>query len=349
MVIGNRPVKGEFGRSVPGSGETEVLAVLPADTPEGCYVPVYLQATPSRASNVVTVSIRSSAGPCHRGPLPVIEAGRIAIAVISRRKMRVHRENIDTVTDEAAVAFAVNDQERLSSPLPLLPPLGTCTAYTGSFQAETAGLNSVSAALMSQISGRGLDAGPGLELSRGFESRTISRERGAAGYYRSRLGIAGANVNRRARVPILDPGDYALVGTGGNDIGPFRAIFSMGPPFEWSNREESAVVDRRRPLSLDWHDPSADRVMIILATNTDQVTTATGTCLCVARSSAGHFAIPSSLLGNLPASVDTGTPLYDRLYLASMSARKPFSIQASGLNHGSIVSLNIVGRFVVYR
>jgi hypothetical protein len=251
------------------------------------------------------------------------------------------------VTDEAAIAFAVNDHEQLPSPLPLLPPPGTCTAYTGSFQAETVGLNSVSAALMSQIAGRGLDAGPGIKLSRELESRTISRERGAAGYYRGRLGIGGANVNPRARALILDPGDYALAGTGGTDVGAFRAIFSMGPPFEWSNREESAVVDRRRPLSVEWRD-APDGVMIILATNTDQMTTATGTCLCVARSSTGHFVIPSSLLANLPVSVDTGTPLYDRLYLASMSARKE-AIQASGLSRGSIVSLNIVGRFVSYR
>jgi hypothetical protein len=263
--------------------------------------------------------------------------------------MRVHRENKDTVTDEAAVAFAVNEHEQVSSPLPLLPPPGTCTAYTGSFQAETAGLNSVSAVLMSQIAGRGLDAGPGIKLSRDLESRTISRERGAAGYYRGRLGVGGANVNPRARGLILDPGDYALVGTGGAEVGAFRAIFPIGPSFEWSNREESGVVDRGRPLSLEWHDASTDRVMIILATNTDRVTTATGTCLCVANSGAGHFVIPSSLLGNLPASVDTGTPLYDRLYLASMSARKGSAIQASGLSRGSIVSLNIVGRFVSYR
>jgi uncharacterized protein (TIGR03437 family) len=349
VMIGDRPVKGEIRSPVDGSGESEVLATLPADTPEGCYVPVYLQAGPARASNVVTVSVQSSGGPCDPGPVPMIDAGKIGIAVMSRRTMRVHRENKDTVTDEAAVAFAVHDNEPLSSPLPLLPPPGTCTAYTGSFQAETPMLNSVSAALISNIAGHGLDAGRGLTVSREGAVRTIPQERGAPGYYRTRLGSAGVSVNRRATPLILDPGEYTLAGMGGTGVGPFHAVFSMGAPFEWINREESGVVDQRRPLSVSWNDASADRWIIILATNVDQVTTANGTCLCVAHSNAGHFVIPASLLANLPASVETDTPLYGRLYLAAMSARTPSPIQAPGLSRSAVISLQIIGRFVEYR
>jgi hypothetical protein len=140
-----------------------------------------------------------------------------------------------------------------------------------------------------------------------------------------------------------------LEGTGGRDIGPFRSLFSMSPPFEWTNREESGVIDRRRPLSLEWREDSRDRLMIILATNVDQITTATGTCVCVARGDVGRFVIPPSLLANLPRSQDPENILYDRLYLASMSSRTPPSILAPGLDHGTVISLNIVGRFVEYR
>jgi hypothetical protein len=89
-------------------------------------------------------------------------------------------------------------------------------------------------------------------------------------------------------------------------------------------------------------------VVVILATNVGQITTAIGTCLCTAEASSGRFTVPPALLANIPATVDIpGTP-YDRLFVAALApAATPIAIP--GLDGGAAVSIYAEGRFVEYR
>src|SRR5207245_2900972 len=111
---------------------------VPADAAEGCYVPVYLQVTPSRASNVVTMAISTRPGPCVPTTFPRMQGqGKVGIAILSRTRIKSRSSDIVPIYDEALVSFVAASPQSKSYPLMLLPPPGTCTAFTSSFQSET--------------------------------------------------------------------------------------------------------------------------------------------------------------------------------------------------------------------
>ncbi len=347
-MIGRRPVSGQIVRSK-DPGESELQLAIPADAPEGCYVPVYLQATPSRASNIVTLPIRSGPGPCISSPLPLLTSDRIGLAMLSRRRMLDFAHNLEADTDEAAIDFEKKDREPIESPILLLPPLDSCTAYTSSFQSDTVLLNSVSAAFRAHAAAVGLDAGPHFTLMRDQQRRSISRERGGPGFYRSRIGNGGANVPRRAQPLFLQPGEFLLSGEGGKDVGPLQLRIPAPAPFDWNEWRDLAIVDRSLPLTVHWRGASRGDIILILASNVDQLTTASGMCLCAAPPASGRFTIPPSLLANLPPSRENvGTP-YDQLFVISIHVDDRNPMHSADVNQSATLSIFINGRFVQYR
>jgi uncharacterized protein (TIGR03437 family) len=335
VVVGGRPVLAGSPRATSQLGQQQVRFTIPANVPVGCYVPVYVLATPGRAGNVVTIAVQPPGEPpCDPGPLD--RSARLA--VFARSRMRARRENRDIVSDEALVTFTAQTGRALLSPLLLLPPPGACTAYTSSFQAETILPNSISAAIVAEVNARGLRAGSSLTLTKGSDQRTIPQDGGTSGYYRAQLGSSD---QRRRRALFLDPGDFTFAGPGGPDVAPFSFRVHAADPFEWTDREATSQVDRGRPLTVHWKGLGSDRTVLILATNVDQITTAIGTTLCAAPATAGQFTIPAALLANLPASMDIPGVPYDQLLVVSIPVR--------GLDAGAIVSLYAIGRIVEYR
>jgi hypothetical protein len=348
VVIGNRPVAGASVRAGKKPGEEQVTITVPLDVQEGCYVPVYLNLPPLRASNVVTVAVASRSGACEPGTFPLLNQQRTAFILLSRTKMRLKDLDVDVVEDHALATFAHKDNFPLLSPLWLLPPTGTCTAYTGSFQSNSILSMSVSDALVSDLGGSGLDAGPHLQLVRNGQSRSIPHIPAAPGLYRVRLGTSDSGPRRRALPPFLDQGNFLLTAGGGENIGGFQLTVKGPVPLEWNDRDKHAVVNRGMPLAVHWRAESSDRVVVILATNVDQITTAIGTLLCTAQASAGRITVPPALLGNIPASIDISGIPYDRLFLAVLPPHAT-PIAASGLDGGAAVSLYAEGRIVSYR
>jgi uncharacterized protein (TIGR03437 family) len=349
IIVGGQPVKGvsrhaQAGRS---DGRDEIEFSIPRGTPEGCHVPVYVLAAPDRASNVVTIAIRSGAGICSSTLVPLFEGGSAATGVVSRTRMRARYENTDKITDEATIVMTKTDRPFLS-PLLLLPPTGSCTAYTSSFQTETVLPNSIGSALVALLQGRGLDAGSQLTFARGSQTRGLRRESAVPGYYHGRLGQAGIGASRRATPLFLEPGDLEISGSGGKDIGPFDVRLDSPEPFEWLNREEVAIIDRSRRLAFRWRDSQRGRVIVILATNVDQISTAIGTCVCVAEAGSGEFSIPAALLANVPRSENISGIPYEQVYVAARKTDAPV-VKAAGVEAGAIVSLYTIGRFVQFR
>ncbi len=345
VIVGNRAATAALTRDLAATGEQELAFTIPADAPVGCYVPVYIKVTPVRASNVVTMAIASGSGSCANGPIPLLDARRIGVAVITRANML--RDNLETTNDETIALFSAKDDGPALSPLLLLPPPGSCTAYTSSFQATAVMPDSVASALIAELPGDGLSAGSQLTISRGNERRTVPGDRGSAGYYRARLGTPRPKT--RAAYPLfLEPGDLVLSAPGGMDVGAFRVSFEATAPFEWLGRAELTVVDRGRPLPLRWAGQAKDQWTILLATNVDQITTAIGTCLCTAPVNSDHFEIPAALLANIPASMEIRGIPYDQLFVASIPAKTARPIQAPGLGAGAVMSIYAKGRFVQY-
>ena len=351
IVIGDRALQAERIRRDPARGEEEVHFRIPSDTVKGCNVPVYFQLGPSRASNVVTMAIGARRGNCDSGPIPPIHKGQATgIVILSRARIQSRKDDPIPVYDEAFATFtALNDQSKLS-PLMLLPPPGFCTAYTSSFQTATVVPSSISAAFVAELGGRGLDAGPSLNLS-AANSHSLPQNPNAPGFY-ARLANSDRNMQPRGAqplVPFLEAGDYRLTGRGGKDVGAFSIDISGPTPFEWTNQSATAVVNRTRPLPLQWRGAGADRYILILATNVDQVSTAIGTTVCVARGERGQFTIPASMLANLPASKDAPGVPYDRVLLAAIPAKPAPQIAAPGLNSGAVFSVFANSRVVEFR
>jgi uncharacterized protein (TIGR03437 family) len=334
LVVGSRTVNAVLDPSISQFGEQEISFAIPNDVPTGCFVPVYLKAAPMRASNVVTMAVRSGSGRCDPGPVPLLEQKRVGLAVLTRVAMMIERE--ETISDGLGALFSVSGGSAGLSPLRLLPPPGTCTAYTGSFQGVDTFPVSIAAMLITELGGEGLNAGPRLTVARGNQRRDVPSDRAAPGFYRGEL-----------EPRLLDPGKLILSSVGGMDIGPFRVAVDGPAPFEWIDRNERRSVDHTQPLTLHWRGQASDQWTIILARNVDQITTANATCLCIAPLNATHFEMPAALLANVPASVEAPSVSYDQLFVASLSARST-PIAAAGIGAGAVFSLYATGRLVRY-
>lgn len=342
-TVGNRGAPARLIRSIPQSGEQEISLTIPAEAPQGCSVPVSLAISANRSSNVVTMAI-GAGGKCDPGPVPSLAANRIGIVAITRANMR--HDGRDTITDEAIAVFSAKGRNPALSPLLLIPPPGTCTAYTSSFQASTIMPDSITASLTAEIGGDGLGAGKQFSVAREGDSRVVPWQRGTPGYYRARLGSSPLK-SRAGRPPFLEPGEFVLSGAGGIDVGPLRVVGQSPAPFEWTNRDQTQIVERGRPLPLSWQGPEQDHFTVMLATNVDQITTAIGTCLCTAPLHATHFEVPAALLANIPASADMPGIQYAQLFVASVPL-KATPVTARGLGVGAMLTIYANGRFVQY-
>jgi uncharacterized protein (TIGR03437 family) len=337
VVVGNRTVNAGAARTASQPGEQEISFAVPSDAPSGCYVPVYLQASPTRASNVVTMTIQSAGtrpGKCDSGPIPPLDAKRIGMVVVSRTN--IYKYGGNATKGEVIATFAVREPDLSLSPLLLLPPPGTCTAYTGSLQSTKSPPITVSSSLYGEIGSDGLVAGQQLTLGRDTRRKIIPWDRNAVGYY-------------HGQVPprLLNPGKFFLSGPGGVDVGQFRITAEAPAPFEWTDRNQTEVVARSRGLPLHWRGLASGHWIILLATNVDQITTAIGTCLCTAPVNATHFEIPAALLANIPASYDApGTP-YDQVFISSMPA-KATPLSAQGIGAGALFTIFSNGRAVQF-
>ena len=165
LVIGDRNVLSGLPRTLAAPGEQEVSFPIPLEVPSGCYVPVYFQGSTGKPSNVVTMAIHSGPGNCDPGPIPLLDKQRVGVAVFTRSNM------LDGVTsttaDEVIAVFAAKSEGPALSPLLLLPPPGTCTAYMSSFQTETIMPDSIASALIAEVVGEGLAAGSELGATQG--------------------------------------------------------------------------------------------------------------------------------------------------------------------------------------
>lgn len=336
IVVGNRPAAGA-ARATSQPGEQEISFAIPADSPPGCYVPVYLQASPTRASNVVTMTIQSTANRssrCDAGPIPALDAKRIGMIVVTHTNM--YKKGGNTNKGEVIATFAVREPDISLSPLLLLPPPGTCTAYTGSLQSNRSPPITVSGSLYGEIGNQGLAAGAQLTLGRDTRRRPIPWDRNAVGYYHSQVPPR-----------LLAPGKFFLSGPGGIDVSAFRVNADAPASFEWTGRDQMEAVTRSRGLALQWRGQPSGQWMILLATNVDQISTAVGTCLCTAPLNASRFTIPAAMLANIPATSDAPGAPYNQLFLSSMPA-KATPISVAGIGAGALFTIYSNGRTVQY-
>ena len=313
LTIGGRRAKTLSLRRA--GADDEIVAQIPADAPEGCFVPVYAESPNAAPSNVVTISIRRGGGECRMPPgfpIPLITTPRAGVVIISRLNNQSKSGAQKWIEDEGVAAFAERDAGPAITPFLAAPPPGTCSVFTGSAQSPFLIPTSISSGIVADLGRRGLDVGKAISI-RGGGERVLPRTPGAPGYYRAPLG----EQDSRHRPLFLSPGEYTVTAPGGPDQPAFELRVAAPKPFTWTNRDAVAVVDRKHPPTLRWSPPTADPVFIV-ATNVDQFTTARAMCYCVADGRRGEFTIPSAMLANFPVTADVPGEPFNQLVLARL-------------------------------
>lgn len=337
--VGSRRATVESVRRGTASAADEISFHLPADTPPGCYVPLQVRQGAAFVSNTVTISVRTGGGSCDPPailPVAAWSGRRAGLVVISRTV----REPVAAIADEALAVFALHDDsEPASNPVLLIPPSGTCAAYTGAVTSGTQPAPSAADAMMSSAHTTGLDAGNRITVTRGNRRLPVSGLTGVAGVYKRLLGE-----QRRGRVSpavplFLESGNLLVAGTGGADVGPFAVSLSAPEPFTWENRDSIAMVDRSAGVMLRWKPPSPEGAMLIALTSIDQSASAWGACYCAAAAGAGSFTIPPAMLANLPAGETPPTVPAPSLGLSYLPLRNQRTFEARGLDNGLAISL----------
>jgi hypothetical protein len=177
--------------------------------------------------------------------------------------------------------------------------------------------------------------------------------------YSYTIGTEGISAVGQADGPIL-AGTYTLAGAGGNDVGPFNASITIGPPLSL-NSPLPATVMESAGLTLNWTGGNASDPVDIIGysgsvsgTGTNAVTNATE-FICTTTAGQQTFTVPASVLTLLPtvttAQVNAGTAS-GALDVTSSVTPVNFTatLKKDGSNIPSVFSYTFVtGGFVLYQ
>lgn len=105
----------------------------------------------------------------------------------------------------------------------------------------------------------------------------------------------------------IQKGAFTLKGNGGADVGPFSVTQNIGDPIVWTNQSSIAAVVRSTPLDVLWTGGSAGEIVTVSGVSRgpapeDAAKTVSRIFICYAPATAGKLTVPTSILGQMPAS-----------------------------------------------
>jgi hypothetical protein len=221
------------------------------------------------------------------------------------------------------------------------PPLGTCTMYSGSGRSLTVNLPNYASGLENN-----LDAGPAIAIA-GTSHASLAR--GQAPFYKDYLGFSIPNA--AASTLVLNTTQPTLLSApGGADVGAFQSAVPPAVQLNWLNRLQTNTIDRTQPLTVTWSPTGLDNsTMAIAGSNYDLATNTIRSFICTASPAAGSFAVPSYILGALPASSGGVGKSYGVLGLAAVPANGLTTFTASGLDAGVAVQIFSSSKTVLFQ
>ena len=351
IFVGGKLANKLYAGRAPGvSAEDQLVFEVPADAPLGCWVPVQVRTEGRVVSNSPTMAISADGGACSEVSntlaKPLISGGKTGLVTLLRLDQQHGRgrTQVDDVLDFGAVILR---QEQGSSfafnPLYSLPPVGSCTVYTGS-AAFFSGDNPLSTA----PTGKYLNGGATFSLITSKGGRAIAGPKiGPVNLATIGLNFPAYFTSRRS--PVLDGGpNYQLNGDGGTDVGPIRATFAVAAPLTWTNKTQVTEVDRSQPLSINWTGAPAGQTVVILGSNTDIPFNASGMFVCAADANAGTFSVPTQILQSLPASRRV-IQSKGWLYVGAVPLGNPPTFTSTGLDLGVVLPMLFTGKDLKFR
>jgi uncharacterized protein (TIGR03437 family) len=293
-------------------GGTSKAAAAGETVATGCYVPVTIQ-TSGGASNQTTMSIASGSPDCvhpmgvtHTGLVSLDNGGKIKLGLLLLARLSI----LGFQADAAAGAFFEGDAN---------------TAFTASLQAggTTYPIAVGSCIVIDQITGAGtpstpgvggianarlLDAGPALTLT-GGSTRPMPGSQG--GYQTSGLD------------QFLTPGTWSIGGSGGPDVGAFKATVNVGSLIAWTNASQyDGQTIPRGALTITWSGGTGDDVVGIAGSSTltdtlNPANTRGKQFNCNAAAKDNTFTVPANIVQQLIAAP---TPLSaGQLFVGTLS------------------------------
>lgn len=167
------------------------------------------------------------------------------------------------------------------------------------------------------------------------------------GSYSAQLGGGTSFPGAPPSKPLyLSKGTYSVTGPGGADVGPFTAMLNVPDPLNWTNAASVTNVTRSSGQQITWTggDPAGMVYISGFSFGGATVDALVGAgFVCVERTSAGQFTIPSVVLLSLPVS---SGPVGGTL---SVGGGTFATFKASGLDQGVISSTNSTSQSVTYR
>jgi uncharacterized protein (TIGR03437 family) len=325
------------GRAPCCAAVDQIVFEVPADAPEGCFVPVHLKAGDA-VSNAVTIAVGKDGGTCTDGENTLstaMAAGKkTGLALATRVRMRADTSvpvNRDFTGDFAAMFLHQQGNAPFNyDPIAALPPAGTCSTYT------------VSGDLMG---GAGLQRFPGRNLEAG--AVTISGTRGPITLTgNTLLGVSG-ELPGAANLPLFfGSGAATIRGAGGADLGVFNVALDAPAGVNWTNRDALTIVDRNAPLTFRFTG-AGTRSVLVGGVSVDLPTNTSGMFLCSVPSGAETFTVPAIPMSNLPAGRGRILRSPAAVFVGVISDRK--SLTATGLDVGTAISLDIQSKTVIFR
>lgn len=329
------------GRSPCCSGLDQIDFVIPANAPQGCWVPVYVRTSHSTVSNFTSLAISANGGACSDASnllSAVVQSGG-SLGTVTLMRMAVHEDvgvnaPVD-VSDDFATYSALNVPSAPYTFLPFVsaPPAGTCTVYPGTGDFLQTGT-------VPEASPPALDGGTQLSISGPGGQKAVT--------------MTGTGVALGAYLPLyslpnqlfLSPGTYTVTTNGGANVPGFSTSVSVPPALTWTNRDQINSVDRTQPLTLNWSGAVAGQPVEILGVASDLPTNSSALFFCVVPAGATSFTVSPQELSALPAARPNPLATKDVIYLMTAS---PSTFSASGLANAVTSGGYIGGKTVTFR
>jgi uncharacterized protein (TIGR03437 family) len=278
-------------------GVDYILIQLPADAPQGCYVPLAIRAG-GVTSNVASVSISATGGSCSDATglaASDIDAaqksGQFSMGTIMLTHLDIGQLGVDDEANGIFARYDFNSLLRTSSPGNNgvgirqgfgTPPLGTCTVSPGAPTKPDDPFDLPQDPIFPQ----GLNVGQALNLS------------GPGGA----VQLPAPNYRFRGGGSDIKPGDYTVDnGTGTPASGPFKAVLNLPPMVKWTNMADLASPDRTQDLTVTWSGGIPDKEFALIAGVSANQQAIAG-FLCTEKVSAGKFTVPAWVLSSIPGS-----------------------------------------------
>ena len=341
------------GRSSCCSGLDQINFQVPSAAPVGCWVPVQARVNGAVVSNTVTMAISADGSRCSDPANALSQAflagqkiGAIALLHADVTEDIGYSSPKSVVTESAMLTFQHEQPSTFGPfhPIFSLPPAGACTAYT--VPGDLLGGDPFPGP---STTGSFLDAGSSFNLNSTGGQRTMQRPTTNERNFQP-LGYSFTG----SLVPstlYLVPNNYAVVGLGGADVGPFTARFPISVPFglTWTNRDQTEIVSRGQALTLNWTGAPTGQPVIIFGAGVDVPTNATAMFVCVAPAASASFTVPSQILANLPATRPNLLQSKGVLYVGALPISSPASFTATGLDVGAILPGAFFGKTVIFQ